>query len=93
MRASPFEFTEDIAYAGGGSGSQVVDRTSEETRFHTSRYTLALAGIRWGGDVYTIATTHFPWTNNARTGDFQRTACDTLLRLLADRSIILCGDF
>jgi endonuclease/exonuclease/phosphatase family metal-dependent hydrolase len=93
LARQPFEFTDDIAYAGGGSGSQVVDRTSEETRFRTCRYALALAGIRRGGDVYTIATTHFPWTNNARTGDFQRAACDTLLRLLADRSIVLCGDF
>jgi endonuclease/exonuclease/phosphatase family metal-dependent hydrolase len=89
----PFEFTEDIAYAGGGSGSDVVDRTSDETRFQTARYTLAVVGIRSGGDTYTIATTHFPWTENARTSDFQRTACDALLRVLKDRPLVLCGDF
>ena len=88
-----FEFTEDIPYAGGGSGSDVVDRTSEESRFQTARYTLAVVGIRLGGDAYTIATTHFPWTDNARTSDFQRTACDALLRSLTGRPLLLCGDF
>jgi endonuclease/exonuclease/phosphatase family metal-dependent hydrolase len=89
----PFEFTENIPYAGGGSGSDVVDRTSEESRFQTILYPLAVAGIRTGGDTYTIATTHFPWTDNARTSEFQRTTCEAFLGLVGDRSLVLCGDF
>jgi endonuclease/exonuclease/phosphatase family metal-dependent hydrolase len=89
----PFTFTEAIPYAGGGSGSQVVDRTSEETRVQTTRFALAVVGMRCGSDNFTIATTHFPWTNNARTSGFQHDACDALLRLAGDRSLVLCGDF
>jgi len=89
----PFTSTEDIVYAGHGSGLDVVDRTSEETKFRTSRYAVALAEIALGGVAFTIATTHFPWTDGARTSDFQRTSCDALLRLLGGRLLILCGDF
>ena len=42
---------------------------------------------------FTIATTHFPWTDAARTSDFQRQACDGLLRLTSGRSLVVCGDF
>ena len=88
-----FASTEDVCYGGGGSGTDVLDRSSEEARFATNRYSVALVGIAVGAETFTIGTTHFPWTNNARTGDFQRTACDTLLRLLQHRSLVLCGDF
>lgn len=89
----PLACAEEFPYAGGGSGSQVLDRTSEETRVRTTRYALAVAGIERGGDLFTIATTHFPWTDNARTSDFQQSACDALLRLAGDRSLVLTGDF
>jgi endonuclease/exonuclease/phosphatase family metal-dependent hydrolase len=88
-----FVSTEAVCYGGGGSGVDVLDRTSEEARFRTNRYSVALVGIRLGAETFNIATTHFPWTDNARTGDFQRTACDALLRLLQDRSLVLAGDF
>jgi endonuclease/exonuclease/phosphatase family metal-dependent hydrolase len=88
-----FIWTEDIHYGGGGSGEDVIDRSSEEARFRTNRYSVALVGIRLGDETFTIGTTHFPWTENARTSDFQHTACDTLLRLLKGRSMVFCGDF
>jgi endonuclease/exonuclease/phosphatase family metal-dependent hydrolase len=88
-----FESTEDIGYGGGGSGTDVVDRTSEETRYQTTRYPLAVVSVRHGGAPFTIATTHFPWTYGARTSDFQRQACDGLLRLTSGRSLVVCGDF
>src|SRR2546423_1367642 len=88
-----FASTEAIAYGGGGSGLDAVDRTSEEARYRTIRYSVALVSISVGGETFTIATTHFPWTDDARTSAFQRTACDTLLRLLKDRRLVFCGDF
>ena len=88
-----FRSTEAICYGGRGSGSDVLDRTSEESRFDTNRYSVALASIGLGDATFTIGTTHFPWTDNARTAEFQRTSCDTLLRVLKDRSLVLCGDF
>ena len=89
----PFTSSEDIRYAGGGSGRDVLDRSSEETRFHTNRYSVGLVGIALDGLSFTIATTHFPWSNHARALDFQASACDRLLELLDDRSLVLCGDF
>ncbi|HEY7086012.1 MAG TPA: endonuclease/exonuclease/phosphatase family protein [Hyphomicrobiaceae bacterium] len=89
----PFASSEVIGYAGGGTGRDVLDRSSEEARFRTNRYSVGLVAIDCNGLSFTIATTHFPWSDHARTLDFQRTACDRLLELLDDRSLILCGDF
>jgi endonuclease/exonuclease/phosphatase family metal-dependent hydrolase len=88
-----FASTQNSQYAGGGSGWQAIDRTSEESRFATNRYALVVADIELGGDLFTIATTHFPWTDNARTSDFQRSACDALLSLAGNRPLVLAGDF
>jgi endonuclease/exonuclease/phosphatase family metal-dependent hydrolase len=89
----PFVSTEWISFGGGGSGLDVVDRTSEETRFHTHRYPIALARIALGSNLFTIGTTHFPWTNNAGTTDFQRATCDNFLRLMKSRCLVFMGDF
>jgi endonuclease/exonuclease/phosphatase family metal-dependent hydrolase len=89
----PFVSTESVRYAGGGSGSDLLDRSTEESRFATNCYSVAVAGIEAGGRTLSIGTTHFPWTDNARTAGFQRTACDGLLSALQDRSLVLCGDF
>ena len=92
-RGIRFVSTADICYGGGGGGMDVLDRSSEEARFATNRYSVALADITIGAETFTIGTTHFPWTDAARTADFQRSACDNLLRALKDRSLVLCGDF
>jgi endonuclease/exonuclease/phosphatase family metal-dependent hydrolase len=88
-----FASSEEIGYAGGGSGRDVLDRSSEETRFRTNRYSVGLVVVPFHGVSFTIATTHFPWSDHARTLDFQRTACDRLLEVLNGRSLVLCGDF
>jgi exonuclease III len=88
-----FASTEDIRYGGGGSGLDLLDRTSEESRFRTNSYSVGLVRVIVGDAAFDIGTTHFPWTDDARTSDFQRTSCDTLLQLLQDRSLLLCGDF
>jgi endonuclease/exonuclease/phosphatase family metal-dependent hydrolase len=89
----PFRSTEEIVYAGGGSGSDILDRSTEEARFRTNRYSVALVSIAARGESFSIGTTHFPWTDNARTSDFQHAACDALLRLMKDRPLVFCGDF
>jgi hypothetical protein len=38
----PFTSSEDIRYAGGDSGRDVLDRSSEETRLRTNRYSVGL---------------------------------------------------
>jgi endonuclease/exonuclease/phosphatase (EEP) superfamily protein YafD len=88
-----FASTEELCYAGGGSGTDVLDRSSEEARFRTNRYSIALVGIARGEQTFTIGTTHFPWTDNARTADYQREACTCLLSRLKDRRLLLTGDF
>ena len=88
-----FTATQTVHYAGGGSGSDLLDRTSEESRYQSNRYSVAIAEIGSGSESLTIATTHFPWSDDAQTRDFQRTACDSLLRLLEGRSLVLAGDF
>ena len=88
-----FTSVADIGYGGGGSGSDVLDRSSEESRFRTNRYSVALIDVAVSGARFSIGTTHFPWTDNARICDFQRTACDALIDRLKGRRLLLCGDF
>ena len=88
-----FASVEDICYGGGGNGADVLDRSSEESRFRTNRYSVALVGVTVNGARFSIGTTHFPWTDNARICDFQRTACDALIDRLKGRPLVLCGDF
>lgn len=88
-----FERTEDVPYAGLGGGLDISDEVSEEGKYRSNRYSVALATIVAAGETFTIGTTHFPWTDLARTSDFQREACDSLLRALNGRELVLCGDF
>jgi endonuclease/exonuclease/phosphatase family metal-dependent hydrolase len=89
----PFERTETVPYAGLGSGLDVSEEASEEGKYRANRYSVALATIVLAGTTFHIGTTHFPWTNFARTRDFQREACDSLVRLMKGRELVLCGDF
>lgn len=89
----PFAHIEVIPYAGGGSGSDVLDLTSMRTEFQTSRYILVIATIAVGGRSFCIATTHFPWTPDGTASDDQHRACDRLLDIVRGRELVLCGDF
>src|SRR5215510_13954916 len=55
-----FASSEEIYYAGGGSGRDVLDRSSEEARFRTNRYSVGLVVVASHGLSFTIATTHSP---------------------------------
>jgi endonuclease/exonuclease/phosphatase family metal-dependent hydrolase len=84
----PLETTEVIAYAGSGSGDDLFDLTSVDSRMRTVRYIVLQATVR-----VTIATTHFPWTPDGQANYYQRQATDSLLRSLNGRQLVLCGDF
>src|SRR6516165_214021 len=53
-----FAASEEIRYAGGGSGGDLLDRSSEEARLRTNRYSVGLVDIASHGLSFTIATTH-----------------------------------
>lgn len=88
-----FDATDVLAYAGGGDGTQVIDRSSPERRFKTIRY--GVATVRLASDEFgaPIATTHFPWTEDGQATDFQRTALEQLIEILGSGPVLLCGDF
>jgi len=55
---------------------------------------LATAHVEKDGLMFTVATTHFTWSNNGDTTDEQRRDLVKLLKLLdKDPEVILCGDF
>jgi endonuclease/exonuclease/phosphatase family metal-dependent hydrolase len=89
----PFLATEAVHYAGGGSGNELFDISSADSKVRTSRYVVAIGTVIVGDAFFTVGTTHFPWTPDGSASDHQRRACDRLLEVLGQRPIILCGDF
>ena len=89
----PFVETVEIAYAGEGTGYDVVDLTSMHSKYRTNRYVLVLVSIAFGGQPFSIANTHFPWTPDGSAAEFQRKACGNLIAALIGRELVLCGDF
>lgn len=80
-------------YAGGGDGATLLDRRTPETRVATTRYVVASATLQFDGFALSLATTHFPWTDNGQPSDFQFVALDRLIALVTSRPIVLSGDF
>ena len=89
----PFVETVEIAYAGEGTGYDVLDLTSMHSKYRTNRYVLVLVSITFGGQSFSIANTHFPWTPDGSAAEFQRKACGNLIAALTGRELVLCGDF
>jgi endonuclease/exonuclease/phosphatase family metal-dependent hydrolase len=89
----PIRTSEAIAYAGSGSGKELLDTSSVDSRMRTVRHVVLLACLTVGDTPFTIATTHFPWTPDGRANHYQRQACDSLLQALSSRPLVLCGDF
>lgn len=88
----PFVTTNVAAYAGGGTGSQLFDRTTEESKVATCRYVAVRAGLGAPDRGVTVATTHFPWTEDGTARPFQRDAVERLIAML-DGPLVLTGDF
>lgn len=90
----PFRFSQSYQY--GGVPTDVVDYidgTAEEKQA-TSRDMLLVAEVEKDGELFRIATVHFPWTPDGEANDMQREALPKLLTI-TDRfdDIVLCGDF
>jgi len=89
----PILRSESIPYAGLGSGRELVDLSSADSKVRTSRYFVVLATVALADARFTIGNTHFPWTPDGSASDDQREACDRLIGLLGERPVVLCGDF
>jgi endonuclease/exonuclease/phosphatase family metal-dependent hydrolase len=92
LAREPFESADAVIYAGGGNGSQMFDRATEESKVATCRYLVARARLGGAGRGITVATTHFPWTPDGEPRGFQTEAVERLVGLL-DGSVVLTGDF
>jgi endonuclease/exonuclease/phosphatase family metal-dependent hydrolase len=89
----PLMQPEIVHYFGDGTGQEVLDRSSAETKVRTCRYVAAIATVILGESSFAIATTHFPWTLHGSVSDHQRLACERVIALLDERPLIFCGDF
>lgn len=73
---------------------QQFDRTDIHTKRKTERHILLSAEIQVDEQAYTIANTHFTWTPNGLSNEYQETDVKSLLALLEKiQEIVLCGDF
>lgn len=87
-----FEATDSHPYAGGGSGTDHFDRSSDESKYATCRFLAVRAMLGGPGRGITIATTHFPWTPDGSPRPFQVAAVERLTGLL-EGPLVLTGDF
>lgn len=92
LAREPFLDADAIVYAGRGDGTQMFDRTTDESKFATCRYVVARARLGGAAQGITVATTHFPWTPDGEPRPFQVDAAQELIRLL-DGPAVLTGDF
>lgn len=88
----PFEATDSGVYAGGGTGMQLFDRSTEESKYATCRFLMVRAKLGGPGRGITVATTHFPWTPDGTPRPFQTEAVERLIGLLKG-PLVLTGDF
>lgn len=73
---------------------QQFDRTDIHTKRKTEKHTLLSAEVTVNGKVYTVANTHFTWTPNGVSNEYQKLDTKSLLMLLEKiPEIVLCGDF
>jgi endonuclease/exonuclease/phosphatase family metal-dependent hydrolase len=76
------------------AGHIYFDNTDAETKSVSQDFNLLIADIAKEDSTHRIVTTHFPWTEDGRASDFQRTALLAMLKeteRLGD--FVLCGDF
>ncbi len=87
-----FEATDTLPYAGGGSGTDLFERSTEESKYATCRFVTVRARLGGLCRGITLATTHFPWTPDGSPRPFQAEAVERLIGLLTG-SLVLTGDF
>lgn len=73
---------------------QRFDNTDVHTKHRTERHVLLSGEIPHEDSLFTVATTHFTWTPDGATDDYQKADAEALLGLLAKMpQVVLCGDF
>ena len=84
-----------VSYQYAGSKELIpYDTTNSDTKRKSQKYTLSACEIEKDGTIFTIATTHFPWTPDGQASDLQRTALQALLETVKPlNEFVLCGDF
>ena len=92
LARQPFAATDSGVYAGGGTGTQLFDRSTEESKFATCRFVVVRAQLGGSDRGVTVATTHFPWTPDGTPRPFQTEAVDRMIALLPG-PLVLTGDF
>ena len=92
LASEPFDDADVVRYAGNGSGSQLFDRTTTESRVETCRYVAARVRLSGAARGLTVATTHFPWTPDGQSRPFQTAAVTSMIEGLQG-PLILTGDF
>jgi endonuclease/exonuclease/phosphatase family metal-dependent hydrolase len=92
LAREPFEAADWVVYAGGGDGTQLFDRTTDESKVATCRYLVARTRLGGADQGVTVATTHFPWTPDGRPRGFQAEAAERLIAELQG-PVVLTGDF
>jgi len=81
-------------YYHGNEDIKDVDRTSAQTRSETQSYGVASCTVEKEGTSFTICTTHFTWTPDGKSDDFQRADVRGLIEVLSSvGEFVLCGDF
>ena len=93
LARTPFAFSDTLSYAGAGDGLTAIDRTSEESRINSLRYSVARAALVLPDFEVTIATTHFPWSDLGQARPFQFSAAKRMIEMLGEDAFALCGDF
>lgn len=92
LAREPIEAADSLVYHGAGDGTQMFDRSTDETKVATCRYVVARARLGGAGTGVTVATTHFPWTPDGEPRAFQLEAAARLAGMLTG-PVVLTGDF
>jgi endonuclease/exonuclease/phosphatase family metal-dependent hydrolase len=93
LSRQPIEAAETFVYAGGGTGTDLLDRTSEMSRIDTCRFVALQVRLSGQRTPFYIATTHFPWTPDGLPRPFQTAAVARLTSALTACPMVLTGDF
>lgn len=82
------------AYRAPSPELQRFNGDDVHTKQHTERAILLSGNVPTEEGPFTVATTHFTWTPNGMSNEYQETDSDALLGILSDMpEVILCGDF
>jgi endonuclease/exonuclease/phosphatase family metal-dependent hydrolase len=90
----PILATKTQYYHASAQELQHLDNSNEHTQDASIWRALLSVNIDRDGETFTIATTHFTWTPDGLSRDYQYTAAHALLALLGEMpDVALCGDF